>query len=70
MLSVHRQKTRDRVDYIQDNMISAQGMPKHVKDYIRELLKVIGDDVAEAKSDASAFLSQNPKMSMLKKKKG
>jgi len=70
MLSVHKQKTRDRVSYIQDNMISAQGLPKSVTDYIRELSKAIGDDVADTRGDAKAFLSQNPTMAGVRKRKG
>lgn len=65
MIAVHKQKTRDRVDYIRDTMIGAQGLPKDIKACIKELEAAIGDKPspnATTGNDGQAFLAKNPKM--------
>lgn len=62
MLSIHRQKTRDRVDLVSDTMMASQAQPKDIKAYVAELAKEVGDAPVTLKSDASAFLNKNPKM--------
>lgn len=64
MIAVHRQKTRERLDYIRDTMMAAQAMPKDITKYLSELQGAIGDkpEAGPQKNDAAAFLAKNPKM--------
>jgi len=63
MIAIHKQKVRDRVDFIRDTMMGAQAQPKDIGTYVSELQREVGDKPVKAPAgDGQKFLAKFPKM--------
>lgn len=63
MQAIHKQRTRERIDYVRDTLLAAQCMPKDVTKYIAELQVAVGDKPAAepAPTGGKEFLAKNRK---------